>query len=64
MRIVIAKTAGSGSDFENYNTESDPMARHMTGFTEQSYGLKVEFDNGEYRLFPWTSIRFLDVYNS
>ncbi len=64
MRIVIAKTAASGGGLDHLNTDRDGQGRAIDSWNEESYGFTVEFSDGESRLYPWSSIMFVDYFDT
>ena len=64
MRIVIATTANEGKNFEHYSTERGHEGRLMESFAVTDNGVRVIFPAGEYRIYPWSRIKFLDVFNT
>lgn len=64
MRIVIVKTDAAGGGVDHFTTDPDHQGAVMKEFTSRDYGLSVEFPSGEYRIYPWSSIKFVDKFHT
>ncbi len=61
MRIVIVK---NDSSVDHYTEDPDYQGQEIDTYDELPYGIRVVFPNGEGRLYPWDSIKFVDAFHT
>ncbi len=62
MRIAISKSIEGGGGVDHYTTDPDVQGGYMRGYTILLTGLRIDFHGTDYRLYPWTSISFYDLF--